>query len=488
MTDVSNSPGAETNPPLCGVEWCRMAPRTIQVERAIEALRTLPPGDIAAREHVRVACAGLASAGDDDLVQILRLLDRLDVDGPLLAREFDLARAASEPAARRAAQARLRRALVPQRNVVLDHLAAPPGDLRCVVALRAALLRLLDERPDLADLTALDADLRDALAARLDIGSLELRRLTWADSAALLERLARSEAVHAVRGWFDLKDRLDDDRRVYAFFHPALPRMPLVFTEVALTDELPTSIRAILNVDAPRVDVTQARCATFYSISNTERGLSGIPFGNALIKQAVEILRSEMPRLRTFATLSPLPGFAAWARSLGDRVPAEVRTALATPGWQRSPVLAASVREAVLQLAARYLLNAKRGDGAPRDAVARFHLANGATIERLDWLGDPTPRGIAQSYGVMVNYRYALDRYRANQLAYAAEHTVDASPAVRGLVQAGADEDDRNIPSRRHVGAAVLDRARTVALDLAKHGPWRRWRRAAVAGSTTGST
>jgi malonyl-CoA decarboxylase len=457
-----------------------MALRTIPIERAIDALRSLPPGDVAAREHVRVACASLASAGDEELVQVLRMLDGLDVDGPLLAHELDLARAAGEPAALRAAQARLRLALVPQRNIVLEHLTAPPGDLRCVVGLRAALLRLLEERPDVADLGALDADLRDFLAARLDIGSLELRRLTWADSAALLERLARSEAVHAVRGWFDLKDRLDDDRRVYAFFHPALPRMPLVFTEVALTDELPTSIREILNVDAPPVDVAQARCATFYSISNTERGLNGIPFGNALIKQAVEILRTEMPRLRTFATLSPLPGFAAWARSLGDRVPDDVRTALATPGWQRSPILSASVREPVLQLAARYLMTSKRGDGAPRDAVARFHLGNGATVERLDWLGDPTPRGIGQSFGVMVNYRYALDRYRANQLAYVAEHAIDASPAVRALVQAGADEDDSDAPSRRHVGAVVLDRVRSVALDVAKNGlPWRRWRRPA---------
>jgi malonyl-CoA decarboxylase len=457
-----------------------MALRTIPIERSIDALRSLRPGDTAAREHVRVACASLASAGDEELVQVLRMLDGLDVDAPLLARELDLARAADDPAARRAAYARLRRALVPQRDAVLDHLASPPGDLRCIVALRAALLRLLEERPDLADLAALDGDLRDVLAARLDIGSLELRRLTWADSAALLERLAQSEAVHAIRGWFDLKDRLDDDRRVYAFFHPALPLMPLVFTEVALTDELPTSIRAILNVDAPRVDVAVARCATFYSISNTERGLSGIPFGNALIKQAVEILRGEMPRLRTFATLSPLPGFAAWARSLGDRVPADVRAALATPGWQRSPALAASVREAVLQLAARYLLHAKRADGAPRDAVARFHLGNGATVERLDWLGDPTQRGIAQSYGVMVNYRYALDRYRANQLTYAAGHAIDASPAVRALVPAGEDEDDRNAPSRRRVAAAMLDRVRSVAVDLAKNGPWRRWRRAAV--------
>jgi malonyl-CoA decarboxylase len=463
-----------------------MALRTALVERAIEALRLLSPGDVAAREHVRMACAALATAGDEELVRVLRLLDALDVDAPSLAREVHRARVAEEPAERRAARARLRRALVPQRDIVLDHLAAPPGDLRCVVALRAALLRLLDERPDVADLASLDADLRDALAARLDLGSLELRRLTWADSAALLERLARSEAVHAVRGWFDLKDRLDDDRRVYAFFHRALPGMPLVFTEVALTDEMPVSIRAILNVGAPRVDVSQARCATFYSISNTERGLAGIPFGNALIKQAVEILRAEMPRLRTFATLSPLPGFAAWVKTLGDRVPAPTRAALATPGWQRSPALAPSLREPVLQLAAQYLLTAKRADGAPRDAVARFHLGNGATIERLDWLGDPTPQGIAQAHGVMVNYRYALDRYRANQLAYATTHAIDASAAVRALAVVGVAEEESGRRSPQNVAAAALDRVRTRASDLAKRAlrSWPR-RRTAVAASPT---
>jgi malonyl-CoA decarboxylase len=459
-----------------------MALRTTPLERAIDALRSLPAGDVGAREHARLACAALATAGDDELVGVLRLLDALDVDAPQLARELDLARAADEPAARRAAQARLRRALVPQRDLVLDHLSGAPGDLRPVVALRAALLRLLDERPDVADLAPFDADLRSFLASRLEVGALHLRRLTWADSAALLERLAQLEAVHTVRGWFDLKDRLDDDRRIYAFFHPAIPGMPLVFTEVALTDDLPASIRAILNVDAPRVDVSQARCATFYSISNTERGLGGIPFGDALIKQAVETLRTEMPRLRTFATLSPLPGFAAWVKSLGERVPADVRAALATPGWQRNLALSATVREPILQLAARYLLTAKRADGAPRDAVARFHLANGATIERLDWLGDSTAHGIAQSYGVMVNYRYGLDRYRANQAAYAATHAIDASGAVRGLVLAGA-QDDAGEPSRRRVGPAAWDRVRTVALGLAKHGPrsWLRWRPAAVA-------
>ena len=438
-----------------------MPARVTPVERAIDALRRLPLGDLAAREHVRTVRSTLAVATDDEIVRFLRLLDRLDVDPPRVDRDLERVRA-TDPLARRAALAELRRALEPARDAVLRHLAAPPGDLRFVVDLRAALMTYVAKRADAADLAPLDDDLRAFLAARLDLGLLELRRLTWADSAALLERLARLEAVHAVRGWFDLKDRLDDDRRVYAFFHPALPGTPLAFTEVALTDELLASIRAILNKDAARIDPSSARSATFYSISNCEPGLTGVPFGNALIKHAVEQLRAELPRLRNFATLSPLPGFAGWVRALGERVAPEVRAALATPGWQRDAATNAALREPLLRLAARYLLVAKRRDGAPRDAVARFHLANGAQVERIDWLGDPTPRGIEQSFGVMANYRYALDRYPANQLAYAADHAIDANSAVRALALADPTVLEESPPaiSRRD---ALLAAVRGVA-------------------------
>jgi malonyl-CoA decarboxylase len=438
-----------------------MPARATPVERAIDALQKLPVGDLAARDHVRTVRSTVAVANDDEILRFLRLLDRLDVDAAQVERGLERAHA-TVPVERRVALAKLRQALEPVRDGVLRHLAAPPSDLRFVVDLRAALMTYVAKRADAAELAPLDDDLRAFLAARLDLGLLELRRLTWADSAALLERLARSEAVHAVRGWFDLKDRLDDDRRVYAFFHPALPGTPLVFTEVALTDEMPTSIRAILNKDAERVDAASARSATFYSISNCEPGLTGIPFGNALIKHAVEQLRLELPRLRTFATLSPLPGFAGWVRGLGERVSPEVRASLAIPGWHRSATASAELREPLLRLAARYLLAAKRGDGAPRDPVARFHLANGAQVERLDWLADPTPRGIEQSYGVMANYRYALDRYPANQLAYASSHSIDASSAVRALALADPTILEESPPaiSRR---AALLAAMRGVA-------------------------
>jgi malonyl-CoA decarboxylase len=427
------------------------------VERSIEALRHLPVGDLAAREHVRVVRDAIAAATDEELIAVLRLLDRLDVDQTYVDAALEVAREAPDPVARRRAQAELRDALEPARDRVLSHLAGPPGELRLVVDLRAALLRFT---PDgrAGEFSALDDDLRRFLATRFDIGMLELRRLTWSDSASLLERLARSEAVHAVRGWFDLKDRLDEDRRVYAFFHPGLPDVPLAFTEVALTDETPGAIRTILNRDAPRVDAAQARCATFYSITSAERGLTGIPLGNALIKRCVEKLRTELPKLRTFATLSPMPGFAGWLRAQREAIPAGVRETLATPGWHRNAALANELREPLLRLGAHYIVNAKRGDGAPRDPVERFHLGNGASADRVNWLGDPSAHGLEQSFGLMINYRYALDRVPTNQVAYAAEYRIAASASVRGLAAAAelvapeAGEAPSSAPFARLIG------------------------------------
>jgi malonyl-CoA decarboxylase len=427
------------------------------VERSIEALRHLPVGDLAAREHVGVARDAIASGDDDELCAVLRHVDRLDVDQVHVDAALEVVRETTDPMERRRAQAELRVALEPARDRVLSHLAGPPGELRLVVDLRAALLRFTPDGRS-GEFAALDDDLRRFLASRFDVGMLELRRLTWRDSAALLERLARSEAVHAIRGWFDLKDRLDEDRRVYAFFHPALPDTPLAFTEVALTEETPGAIRTILNRDAPRVDAAQARAATFYSITSAERGLTGIPLGNALIKRCVEQLRTELPKLRTFATLSPMPGFAAWLRAQGDAIPARVRQILATPSWQRDAALAGELRDPLLRLGAHYVVNAKRADGAPRDPVERFHLGNGAIADRVNWLGDPSAHGLEQSDGLMINYRYALDRVASNQVAYAAEYRIAASAAVRSLAAAA------ELVEEPAAGAAAPPLARLVAM------------------------
>lgn len=437
-----------------------MFARTPALERAVLALQHIPVGDPAAREHVatlRASLASLTAGGETEVLLVLRVLDALGLVDAEVDQALNRMRAASDGAARRRAAASLRVALEPARNAVLRHLEREPNGLRLLIDLRAALLAALERHPELA---ALDDELRGFLAERFDAGALELRRLTWSDSAALLERLAQAEAVHAVRGWFDLKDRLDDDRRVYALFHPALADVPLVFIEVALAEEFPSSVRAILNLEAPRTEPRNARNAVFYSISNCEPGLAGIPFGNALIKRVVARLRGEMPKLRAFATLSPLPGLRTWLREIDETLPDELRAALATPGWHRDPSLAEQVREPLTRLAARYVVEVKREDGAPRDAVARFHVGNGATVDRICFLADRSERGLRQSFGTMVSYRYALERIGDNQVAYALDHRVDASGTVAALA---AEAPGRTLPVRLSRARSVVAAARRLA-------------------------
>lgn len=445
--------------------------RTPALERAVLALQHIPVGDPAAREHIatlRASLTGLA-AGETEALGVLRVLDGLGLVDADVDHALNRLRGASDPAARRRAAASLRVALEPARNAVLRHLEREPDGLRLLIDMRAALLTALDRHPELAPL---DDELRGFLAERFDAGALELRRLTWSDSAALLERLAQAEAVHAVRGWFDLKDRLDDDRRVYALFHPALPDVPLVFIEVALTEEFPATVRAILNLEAPRTEPRNARNAVFYSISNCEPGLAGIPFGNALIKRVVARLRVEMPKLRVFATLSPLPGLRAWLREIDETLPDELRTALATPGWHRNAALAEQVREPLTRLAARYVVDAKREDGAPRDAVARFHIGNGATVDRICFLADRSERGLRQSFGTMVSYRYALERIGDNQVAYALDHRVDASGTVAALAAdaPGHAAPVRLSPARSFIAAIRRRAARALPRRPARAG------------------
>jgi malonyl-CoA decarboxylase len=274
--------------------------------------------------------------------------------------------------------------------------------------------------------------------------------LSWDSPASLIEKLIKYEAVHDIRSWADLKNRLDSDRRCYGFFHPRLPGEPLIFVEVALVDRISDSITPLLDEAAAPCDISKATTAIFYSISNTQTGLRGVSFGDSLIKHVVETLKQEFPRLRTFATLSPIPGLRAWLgkhagamiERLEERRRAELGRAVGFEPPQASHLLAAfdkaqaldersPVRQMLLQCAAHYLA-AELVDGKPVDPVARFHLGNGARVERLNWAGDPSPKGLKQSYGLMVNYLYDLkriDRHRT-QLA---EGQIAASREIEGL-------------------------------------------------------
>jgi malonyl-CoA decarboxylase len=272
-----------------------------------------------------------------------------------------------------------------------------------------------------------------------------LRRIDWSTPAAILEKIIRYEAVHEIRDWEDLRRRVDPpDRRCYAFFHPALVDEPLIFVEVALTREIPGAIAPILSDKREAVEPQRATTAVFYSITNCQRGLSGVTFGHFLIKQVVEEVSRELPRISNFVTLSPAPNFAAWlnrerlnAASIAlDEDDREALAALAQPDWWRNAETTAAVREPFLRAAGWYYMRARNTRGLPADAVARFHLGNGARLERLNWLGDTSNRAMAQSFGLMVNYLYDLDYIEQNHEAYAQQHAIVAASSVSRLVRA----------------------------------------------------
>ncbi len=337
-----------------------------------------------------------------------------------------------------AAETALRAVLASPRARLISQFGAAPAGVRFLVDLRVDLLARMRQAPELL---VLEAELAGQLAAWFDVGFLELRRIGWDSPAHILEKLMTYEAVHEIKSWADMKNRLDHDRRVYAFFHPRLKDEPLVFVEVALTEEIAGDVQALLDLSAPLFEPRRARAAMFYSISSTQAGLRGISFGNFLIKRVVEDLRRDFPRLQHFSTLSPIPGFAAWL-ARGIDVPVALRDALARSDWHLDAALATAMRAPLMSLAAHYLLDAKQHAhvGAvpqPLDAVARFHLGNGARAERLQWLADRSSKGFSQSHALMVNYYYDLDEIEGNVNAFDAEGVVAASARIRRLATVG---------------------------------------------------
>ena len=313
------------------------------------------------------------------------------------------------------------------RRELFDRLNMAPGGTAALVLMRSELLKKIKERPQWRPL---DYDLRRRLRSWFNRGFLRLERIDWRTSALVLEKLIQYEAVHALQGWPDLRRRLEADRRCYAFFHPQLPDEPLIFIEVALTRGMSARVQPLLDMHAPVADTASADCAMFYSITNCQEGLRGISFGNQLIKQVAEDLKREFPHLRRFATLSPIPGFRRWLEK--NAAPA-LLAQIQDPAWHLGEVPEELEKE-LLQLCAFYLLKAKQGD-EPLDAVARFHLGNGASLERLNWLGDASEQGMARSVGLMANYVYWLAELERNHERYFREHVVSASAAVEKLAR-----------------------------------------------------
>jgi malonyl-CoA decarboxylase len=323
----------------------------------------------------------------------------------------------------------LQRAAEPPRQELFRRLNMAPGGTALLVDMHRYVLGDLGGNPQWL---GAEADLTHLLRSWFNRGFLTLQRIDWRTSALVLEKLIEYEAVHEIQGWGDLRRRLQADRRCYAFFHPALPDEPLIFIEVALTRGMSARVQPLLDPDSPVLDPTLADSAMFYSITNCQQGLRGVSFGNFLIKQVAEDLGRELPRLNCFATLSPIPGLRKWLASLPDALKADLKeevggilSTLDAPRWYEDRN-AAVPQDSLMQLAAAYLLYAKE-DQEPLDPVARFHLLNGARLERLNWLGDTSAAGMRQSAGMMVNYVYRLGEVEANHEAYARHGTIVAS-------------------------------------------------------------
>jgi malonyl-CoA decarboxylase len=364
----------------------------------------------------------------------------------------------------------------PPRQELLRRMNMAPGGTMALVAMRKTLPDHLAERPALK---LLDGDLKHLFSSWFNRGFLEIRRIDWQTPAAILEKLIAYEAVHEIQGWDDLRRRLAADRRCFAFFHPALPGEPLIFVEVALVRGLSGSVRALLERDTDEAAqlrrAREADTAIFYSISNCQDGLRGISFGNFLIKQVVEELRAELPGVGLFSTLSPVPGFRRWLESkevrnlnLSDEeanalfvatgipyepenVLATLRSVLSNESWTKMTATAHAVRPILLRLCAEYLCDGGKGKSR-LDPVARFHLGNGARLERINWMGNPGKRGLQESYGIMVNYLYDPATIEANHEAFVKKGSVIRSVAIEAILApepADAGSPKRSLIARR---------------------------------------
>lgn len=345
----------------------------------------------------------------------------------------------------------LRDLLISPRLKLLRQFNTLPQGIKFLVDLRKDLLTFcrVDEQ-----LIPLDREIKRLLATWFDVGLLEMRHIDWQSPAALLEKLVAYEAVHEINSWQDLRHRLHIDRRCYAFFHPNMPDEPLIFVEIALTNGIAGNIQTLLDETTPDVAPEEADTAIFYSISNAQKGLQGISFGNFLIKRVVETLKAELPNIKTFSTLSPVPGFSRWLKTIGPtkiterlgdgdnakltelcrrlNCEADIVRVLEHPQWHLDQQVTAVVQPLLETLLFQYF-HATRADGLPVDSVERFHLGNGARIERANWLGDVSEKGFEQAYGFMVNYLYPIKDIEKNHELFATKSKIAISSTIKSL-------------------------------------------------------
>lgn len=362
------------------------------------------------------------------------LVQQFGADRERLGRALE--RHLAEPSPRN--EVALHAAAEPRRQELIRRLNLAPGGTGRLLAMRADLLHALDRD---AELAIVDADFRHLFSSWFNPGFLVLKRIDWNTPALILEKIIRYEAVHEISSWDDLRRRIDpEDRRCFAFFHPVLAGEPLIFVEAALTVDIPAAIAPLLAEKRKVVAARAATTAVFYSISNCQAGLRGVPLGNFLIKRVVEELKRDLPNLRHFVTLSPVPEFMAWLRRRHQQgeaaaLRAEDIAALDSADWHRDPTLVRKLRPALTAAIAEYFLRARDAGGRVLDPVARFHLNNGARLERINWLADLSPKGLAQSAGFMVNYLYDLRRIEENHERFVKAGEVAASRAVQRLLR-----------------------------------------------------
>lgn len=407
---------------------------TARIVAQMQACLDARGGEVSARQHAVALGRSYLDLSDRGKLRFLQLLaNHFATNRSLVRSRMEaLERCSEEGPAQAAAENALRDALEAPRLSILKQFSSLPQGVKFLVDMRGDLLRLKEKHPELS---GLEMDLRRLFASWFDIGLLDLRQITWQSPASLLEKLIAYEAVHEIRSWSDLKNRLDSDRRCYAFFHHKMPEEPLIFVEIALTNSVADNIHHLLDEGAPATDPHAADTAIFYSISNAQRGLSGISFGNFLIKRVVEALAADLKNLRHFATLSPIPGFRRW---LENTAPTQEITqalkALQQPEWHRDAKRAEAAKKLLMPLCARYLVEEKRKNQA-LDPVAHFHLTNGAQMERLNWLADTSAKGLSQSAGMMVNYHYDRDQIDTNHERYTSGKPFQPGRSIRALLK-----------------------------------------------------
>jgi len=412
-------------------------------------------GEVSARAETAILGRSYLELNDEGRSRFLKVLATdFDVDTAKVEHAIECWHQSGDVADRYANIQQFRQALEAPRLQLLTQFNELPEGVKFLVDMRAELMALKNDDPAFA---ALEGDLKRLLISWFDIGFLTLDSITWDSPASLLEKLIAYESVHEICSWDDLKNRLDSDRRCYAFLHPHMLGEPLIFVEVALTTGLARNVQDLLDETAPVDDLEQMDTAIFYSISNAQKGLAGISFGNFLIKRVVAKLSEEFPHINNFATLSPIVSFRRWLteqlandkadfltkseqKSLALQcerlgVDSSLRNLLDIPNWPKDSQICEVLQPLLTRLAAYYLSGEKRSNGRAFDPVAHFHLTNGAHIEQLNWMGDRSEKGLRQSYGLMVNYLYRLDRIESNSAAYVELGEAATSQAVKALLK-----------------------------------------------------